>query len=217
MAREILLRLKTRNYERAKTAAERIKKRADETLQKAKGLRDQLRQSVEKAREMAELRRRGAALGERGAAASRRDLGAISRGRFESVLGSVGRAREIGEGAASIFGSGDITSMLPSLLSGAAQFIPGVGPFAALLAPLTEKLLGYIDERFEQEIKKREALFLARLEEGRFRDDFTRRLEEDPAFAFKQAKLALKETLATEKRFKKRVHTAADLLAESGL
>jgi hypothetical protein len=95
------------------------------------------------------------------------------------------------------------------------QFIPGLGPFMTLLAPLTEKLLGYLEERLQQELAKQEALFTARLEEERFRRDYSRRLEEDPRFAREQAKQAFQQTLREEAVLGKRIQkTTADLLTD---
>jgi len=218
VAREILLRFRTKNYERARKVAERIAERAKDTLHTAKSLGAELREQVEQARRTAELRKRGAAMGRRGAAASARDLQAGQRQRFGEALGAAGEAREKGEALAALFSGEDVVSSLPSLIGGVGQLVPGLGPFAALLAPLAEKLLGYLEERLEQELAKQEALFTARLEEERFQRDYTRRLEEDPRFAREQAKRALQLTLAEEARLGKRVQkTTADLLTDFDL
>ena len=216
MAREILLRFRTKNYERAKKVAERIAERAKKTLATAKDLGGELKESLQQTQKAAELRKRGAGLGRRGAAASGRDLLAGQRKGFGELLGTVGEAREKGESFANVlFGGQDMTQALPSLISGVGQFIPGLGPFMTLLAPLTEKLLGYLEERLQQELAKQEALFTARLEEERFRRDYSRRLEEDPAFAREQAKQALQQTLREEAVIGKRIQkTTADLLTD---
>ena len=70
MAREILLRFRTQNYERAREAAKKVAERTKRTLQTAKGLGNELKEGLGRARKAAELRRRGAALGRRGAAHS---------------------------------------------------------------------------------------------------------------------------------------------------
>ena len=216
MAREILLRFRTKNYERARKVAEKIAERAKKTLDTARNLTGELKESVERTQKRAELRKRGAALGRRGAAASGRDLQAGQRQGFSQLFGTVGEAREKGESFANaLFGGQDMTQALPSLISGVGQFIPGLGPFMTLLAPLTEKLLGYLEERLQQELAKQEALFTARLEEERFRRDFTRRLQEDPRFAREQAKEAFRQTLAEEAAVGKRIQkTTADLLTD---
>ena len=216
MAREVLLRFRTKNFERAKKVAERIAERAKKTLDTAKTLGTELKENLQQTQKAAELRRRGAGLGGRGAAASARDLQAGQRQGFGQLLGTVGEAREKGESFANLlFGGQDMTQALPSLISGVGQFIPGLGPFMTLLAPLTEKLLGYLEERLQQELAKQEALFTARLEEERFRRDYTRRLEEDPQFAREQAKRAFEQTLAEEAVLGKRIQrTTADLLTD---
>ena len=216
MAREVLLRFRTKNYERAKKVAERIAERAKKTLATAKTLTGEVKQGLERAQNAAELRKRGAGLGRRGAAASARDLQAGQRQGFGQLIGTVGEAREKGESFANaLFGGQGMTQSLPSLISGVGQFVPGLGPFMTLLAPLTEKLLGYLEERLQQELAKQESLFTARLEEERFRRDFTRRLKEDPAFAREQAKKAFEQTLAEEAAVGKRIQkTTADLLTD---
>jgi len=219
VAREILLRFRTKNYERAKKIAERVAERAKKTLATTKTLTTELKQSLQQAQKAAELRKRGAALGRRGAAASARDLQAGQQQRFAQRFGSVGAAREKGETFANVlFGGQEITQSLPSLISGVGQFVPGLGPFMTLLAPLTEKLLGHMNERFEQELAKQESLLTARLEEERFRRDYSRRLEEDPRFEREQARAAFELTLAEEAVRGKRIHkSTADLLTDLDL
>ena len=219
MAREILLRLRTKNYERAKKLAEQIVEGAKTTLKTTKALSTELKESLQRAKKAAELRKRGAALGARGARASGRDLLGGQRQAFAQRFGSVGEAREKGEAFASLLaGANDPVASLPGLISGAGQLIPGLGPFTALLAPVTEKLLGYMEERFEQELAKQEALFTARLEEERFRSDYSRRFADDPAFAKSEAKRALRETLLEEAVIGKRVQrSTADLLSDLDL
>ena len=219
MAREILLRFRTENYERAREVAKKVAERAQRTLQTAKGLTGELRQGLDRARKAAELRQRGAALGRRGAAASARDLQAAGQSRFGGLFGTVGEAREKGESLANaLFSEGGVTQNLPSLISGVGQFIPGLGPFMTLLAPLTEKLLGYLEERLQQELAKMEASFLARLDEEAFKRDYSRRLKEDPQFARDEARRAFEQTLAEEAVLGKRIHkTTADLITDFGL
>lgn len=219
MAREILLRLRTRNYDRAKEVAQRVAERARKTLETAKVLRDELRQGLDRAQKTAELRQRASALGRRGGAASGRDVFAGQRAGFGELLGTVGAAREKGESFAQLlFGGGSPSQTIPALISGAGQFVPGLGPFMALLGPLTEKLLGYLEERLQQELKKQEERINARLEEDRFRMDYARRFQEDPRFAREQAREALARTLAEEAVLGKRIQkTTADLLTDFGL
>jgi len=219
VAREILLRFRTQNYERAREAAKKVAERTKRTLQTAKGLGNELKEGLDRARKAAELRRRGAALGRRGAAASGRDLQAAGRSRFGELFGSVGEAREKGESLANaLFGGGGVTQNLPSLISGVGQFIPGLGPFMTLLAPLTEKLLGYLEERLHQELAKMESSFLARLDEEAFKRDYARRLKDDPQFAREEARRAFEQTLAEEAVLGKRIHkTTADLITDFGL
>jgi len=216
VAREILLRFRTRNYERAQKVTEKIADRARKTLSTAKNLGSELRENLQQTQKRAELRSRGAALGQRGAAAAERDLQLGERQAFGQLFGTVGEAREKGESLANVlFGGQEITQALPSLISGVGQFVPGLGPFMTLLAPLTEHLLGYLEERLQQELAKQEALFTARLEEERFRRDFTRRLEEDPRFAREQARRAFEQTLAEEAAVGKRIQKkTADLLVD---
>ncbi len=216
MAREILLRFRTKNYDRAKKVAERIAERARKTLATAKTLTGAVKQGLERAQKAAELHKRGASLGKRGAAASARDLQAGQRQGFGQFFGTVGEAREKGESLANaLFGGQGLAQSLPSLFSGVGQFVPGLGPFMTLLAPLTEKLLSHFEERLQQELAKQESLFTARLEEERFQRDFTRRLKEDPDFAREQARRAFEQTVAEEAALGKRVHRqTADLLTD---
>lgn len=216
MAREILLRFRTKNYERAKKVAEAVADRAKKTLATAKDMSEELKEGVQRAQKAAQLRKRGATLGKRGAAASGRNLQGLQRGRFGQLFGSVGEAKEKAEGVLGLFsGGGEVTQQLPGLISGVGQFIPGIGPFMAVLGPVTEKILGHMEERLQQELAKQEALFTGRLEEERFRNDFTRRFQEDPRFRREQAKQAFRETLIEEKVLGKRVQkTTADLLSD---
>ena len=96
-----------------------------------------------------------------------------------------------------------------------APFAPG-GNFAT--APLTEKLIGYLEERLQQELAKLEAAFTARLDEEAFKRDYARRLKEDPQFAREQARRAFDQAMAEEAALGKRVHkTTADLITDFGL
>ena len=219
VAREVLLRFKTKNYERARDLAKKVAEGARRTLRTTKGVAQELKQSLERSQKAAELRARTAALGGRGASAAGRNLQALDRARFSGVFGTVGEAREKGESlATALFGAGGPVQNLPSLLSGVGQFLPGLGSFMTLLAPLTEKLLGHLEERLQQELAKREAAFVARLDEQAFRSDYTRRLQEDPRFAQEQARRAFELALAEEARLGKRVHrSTADLIADLGL
>jgi len=216
VAREILLRLRTKNYERAEKLAKRIAERAKATLRTAKGLTQELREGVRQAQAQAELRRRGAALGARGARAAGRDLQAAQRQAFGQRLGGLAEAREKGETLKNLALTAQEGGLraLPALLS-AAQFVPGLGPLAALVTPVAEAVLSKLEERFEQELKQQEARLTARLEEERFRRDYTRQLEEDPSFRRQEARRAFELTLAEEARRGPRIQrSTADLLSD---
>jgi len=216
VAREILLRFRTKNYERAKKVAEAIAERAKKTLATAKDMSGELKESVQRAQKAAQLRARGAALGKRGAAASGRDLQGLQRGRFGQLFGSVGEAKDKAEGVLGLFsGDGDVAQQLPGMISTVGQFIPGIGPFMAVIGPITEKLFAHLEERLQEELAKQEALFTSRQEEERFRNDYSRRFQEDPTFRRQQSRQALHETLREEKVLGKRVQkTTADLLTD---
>ena len=218
MAREILLRLAVRNYERARDVAAQIAERAQRTLATAKNLSDELRTGLDRAQKAAALRERGAAPGARGAAGSGSDGSLFDRGAFRA-LGQVNQARERGEALGrTLFGGGDVSQTLPSLMTLTGALVPGLGPFMALLAPITQKPTAYLDERLAQELARRESALVARLDEDRFRSDYTRRLEEDPAFRREQARRAFEETLAEEARRGTRSEpVASDLVTDFGL
>lgn len=219
MAREVLLRLAIRNYERAREVAGQVMDRAQRTLTAAKGITAELRADLERARQLAETRSRAAALGARGAAASGRDVQALEGRAFRGLFGPLGQARERGESLARILGGDlDPSRALSGLMTGVAPFVPGVGAFLALLAPITDKLLGQLEERLERELKAREQRLLARLDEERFLADYARRLAEDPRFAREQARLALEQTLAEEAGRGRRVErSTAELVTDFGL
>src|SRR3972149_6665825 len=119
MAREILIRLAVRNYERARDVAAQIAERAQRTLATAKNLSDELRTGLDRAQKAAALRERGAALGR------------------------------------TLFGGGEPSQTLPSLMTLAGAAVPGLGPFMALLAPLTQQLLAYLEQRLAQALARR--------------------------------------------------------------
>lgn len=218
MARDVLLRFALRNYERAREVATKVAERAERTLSTAKGLTDELRLGLAQTRELATERARAAALGKRGATAAGRDVQGLEARRFGGLFGPAAEAREKGESFVNLFtGDKQASQAIPGLLR-AGAFVPGIGPFMALLAPLTEKLLGHLEERLERELARREAALVARLEEDRFRSDYTRRLAEDPAFARQQARVAFERALAEEAALGTRVEpTTADLIADFGL
>lgn len=218
MAREVLLRFKTRNYERARKVAEAIRKRTEQTLKKTKALKEELRQSLSSAQEAAGLKARGAALGKRGAKASQRDLQDLQRKAFEKVLGPAGRARELGTlFGTGLFGAGPITKALPSLIGGVGQLVPGLGPLASLISPLVERGLSKLEEKVERRLAEFEKRLEVRREEDRFRTSYSRRISEDPVFRFQEAKKALEETLALEKKLGRRIHGHASLVEDFGL
>lgn len=218
MAREILLRFKTRNYERARKVADAVKKRAEQTLKRTKELSTELQRGLSSAKSAAERRSRGASLGKRGAKASQRDLQDLERKGFEKLLGPAGRARELGTlFATGFFGSSSITKALPSLIGGAGQLVPGLGPFASLLSPLIERAVGKLEEKVDRKLAEFERRLLIRREEDRFQTSYSRKLNEDPAFRFSEAKKALEQTLALEKKLGRRIHRHASLVEDFGL
>lgn len=208
MARELLLRLALRNYERAREVAAQVAERAQKTLATAKGLTAELRQGAERAEKLAAARERASARGAQYAAPTT----------LRQTLGSLGQARERGEQVGRAVGHlGDAAQSLPGLMT-TAGWLTGLGAFTALLVPLTQKLIAYLDERLEKEIRKETAAFRARLEEERFLADYPRRLREEPAFARAEARKALEATLMEEALLGKRLEkTRGDLVADFGL
>jgi hypothetical protein len=219
VAREILLRLAVRNYERARDVATRIAERAERTLVTAKSLSEELRTGLDRAQKAAALRQRPASgTGNFGNVGRGADESLFDRGAFGS-LGEVNRLR--GRGAAlgrALFGGGEPSQTLPSLMTLAGAAVPGLGPFMALLAPLTQQLMSYLEERLAQELARREQALTARLEEDRLRSDYTRRLNEDPTFRRQQARLAFEQTLAEEAaRGTRSEPITSDLVTDFGL
>ncbi|HBP21947.1 MAG TPA: hypothetical protein DEA08_29700 [Planctomycetes bacterium] len=223
MAKTIVLNFALKKLKAAEEAAKKIlvsvRKSTDLSKEERRDRSKAARESLKEIRARRRFEQRRAKLQGRANALRGRDLLAASRGRFSGLFGTVGEAREKGESFANaLFGDGEISQSLPSLISGVGQFVPGLGPFMTLLAPLTEKLLGHLEERLQQELAKQETRLLARLEEQRFRMDFTRRFKEDPAFAREQARQALERTVAEEARLGKRIQkTTADLVTDFGL
>ena len=223
MAKTIVLNFALKKLKAAEEAAKRILV----TVKKSSGLsKEERREQSKAAREgLKEVRarqrfeKRRQRLQRRASALSGRDLQANSRGRFGGLFGSVGEAREKGESLANaLFGDGEASQKLPALISGAGQFLPGLGPFMTLLAPLTEKLIGHLEERLQVELAKQEAAFTARLDEQAFQRDYARRLKEDPQFAREQARRAFDQAVVEEAALGKRVHKAtADLITDFGL
>jgi hypothetical protein len=216
VAREILLRLAVRNYERARDVAAQIAERAQRTLATAKTLSEELKTGVERAQKAAAQRERSPAA--RGLGGAGTDGSLFDRGTF-GALGQVNQARERGAALGrTLFGGGEPSQTLPSLMTLAGAAVPGLGPFMALLAPLTQQLLSYLEERLAQELARREQALVARLEEDRLRSDYTRRLEEDPAFRRQQARLAFEQTLAEEAvRGTRSEPVTSDLVTDFGL
>lgn len=209
MARELLIRLALRNLERAREVATQVAERAQKTLSTAKGLTAELRQGLERAEKLSTARERAARLGAQdgtGAGTLRQTLGPLRHARERGEL--VGRA---------VSALGDAAQSLPTLMT-TAGWLTGLGALTGLLAPLTQKLIAYLDERLEKEIRKETAAFRARLEEERFLADYPRRLREDPAFARAEARKALEATLMEEALLGKRLEkTRGDLVADFGL
>lgn len=218
MAREILLRLAVRNYERARDVAAQIAERAQRTLATAKNLSDELKIGLDRAQKAAALRERGASPGARGGGGSAPDGSVFDRGAFRA-LGQVNQVRERGAALGqAIFGGGEASQTIPSLMTLAGAAVPGLGPFMALLAPLMQQLLGHLEERLAKELARRESALIARLDEDRLRSDYTRRLEEDPAFRRQQSRLAFEQALADEARRGTRSEpVASDLVTDYGL
>ncbi|HBP20487.1 MAG TPA: hypothetical protein DEA08_22185 [Planctomycetes bacterium] len=198
MSREILLRLKTERYEKALKLIERLKQGAKDAL-------DRTRQAEETA-DAGDRRRK--ALAGRAKRLRGRDLVRGQQDRFAQVFGSVGEAREKGEALLGIF-----EGNLGQVLGGVGQLVPGLGPFASLISPLLDRLTAYVDERIEIQAAVLEARTLARLEEQRLRDDYSRRLRKDPEFQREQAHDAFWRLLREEAARGKRIHRT-DLLAD---
>lgn len=213
MAREILLRLAVRNFERARDVVGQIAERAQRTLATARSISDEVRSGVERAQKSGEARARARASGSGGSDGSLFDRGAFR------VLGQVNQARERGESLGrTLFGGGETSQTLPALMMMTGALVPGLGPFMALLAPITQKLTAYLEERLAQELARRESALVARLDEDRFRADYSRRLQEDPAFRRQEARRAFEQTLAEEARRGTRSEpVAADLVSDFGL
>ncbi len=219
--REVLLRVALRNYERARDVMANVTERTQRTLATAKDVTAELRAGLDAARQLGQEREDGG-LASRGAAASRRDIQAGERQRFGRLFGPINdvreRAESLGRFADMVGGDAEASQVLPALLTGAARLVPGIGPFLAVLAPITQGILKHMEEKLQREIDKREARLLARLDAEARDRDYNRRIAEDPRFAREQARLALQQTLVEEARLGKRVErTRADLIADYGL
>src|SRR4051812_29290803 len=103
MAREVLLRLAVRNFERVRDVVGQVAERAQRTLATARSISDEVRSGVERAQKSAEVRGRARASGGGGSS----DGTLFDRGAFR-VLGQVNQARERGEALGrTLFGSGE--------------------------------------------------------------------------------------------------------------
>lgn len=212
--RDIVLRLALKNYERARELAAGVADRAERTLDRVRALSSELRGAADRAQKLSEAQERAAPSSRPSfrAAAERPGAG------FQS-LRPVNEAREKVESLGRLAMSGaEAARTLPALMRMGGPLI-AAGPLAALLAPLTEKLLAYVDERIQAEVDKREKRLLARLDEERFRADYNRRFAEDPRFAREEARRALEQTLAEEAKRGRRIEPfSADLaLGDFGL
>lgn len=220
--REVLLRLAVRNYERARDVMGQVTERTQRTLASVKEVTSELRAGIETARQLSAERTSGGSLDSRGAAAAGRDIQALDRRRFGQLFGPVNEVREraeaVGRLGQMLGGNAEASQVLPALMTGVARFVPGIGPFIAALAPITEGLLKHMEEKLQRELDKREARLLARLDAEARDRDYNRRFAEDPRFAREQARLALQQTLAEEARLGQRVErTRADLVTDFGL
>jgi len=195
MSREVLLSLKTTHYERALKLVQRIRQGARDALQQTQEADDtQQRQGRLRARAK---RLRG------------RDVASGQQGRFGAAVGSIGSAHERVDSVLSAIESRSVGSIAASV----GQFLPGIGPILAVAGPLMDRLMTYVDERIEIKVAVLEAKTLARLEEERLRDDYTRRLREDPSFQAEQAHEGFYRLIREEAALGKRVHRV-DLLGE---
>jgi hypothetical protein len=213
MAREVILRLAVRNFERARDVVGQIAERAQRTLATARSISEEVRSGIDRAQKSAEVRSRARATG-----GGNSDSSLFDRGAFR-VLGQVNQARERGDSLGrTLFGGGETSQTLPALMMMTGALVPGLGPFMALLAPITQKLTAYLEERLAQELARRESALVARLDEDRFHSDYTRRLAEDPAFRREQARQAFEQMLAEEARRGTRSEpVASDLVTDFGV
>lgn len=195
MSREVLLGLDTSHLKRAVSLIKQVRATAKEALQKTADV------SKEKARQRRLQKRWKARQGQ--------DAVGLQQQRF---LGGLEGATSIHERVSSVFDAVQNRSV-GSLATAAGQFLPGVGQLLMVAGPIVDALQSYVDEQIAKQTAKLEAKTLARLEEMRVRDDYTRRLEEDPVFQEEQSRRAYRQFQAEEKAFGKRIHSL-DLLGE---
>lgn len=218
--REIVLRLALKNYERARELSQAVSERVDRTLARAREVSSELRSAEARQQRLGQAEDRAAALSQRAEALRARDVQGLEARQFGGVFGRVnqvrGRVESLGR---LILDERDPGQALRGFMAGAAPYLLGVGPLLALLAPLTDQVFSRLEERLESELNKREERLLARLEEERFRADYSRRLKEDPAFARAEARRAFEQTLDEEAALGRRIEpTSADLsLSDFGL
>jgi hypothetical protein len=212
--RDVVLRLALKNYERARELAAGVAERAERTLDRVRTVSGELRGAVDRAQKLSETQERAASSGR----PNLRSPGDRPGAGFQ-FLRPVNEAREKVESLGRLaMGGAEAARTVPALLRMGGPLLVG-GPLVALLAPLTEKLLAYVDERIQAEVDKREQRLLARLDEERFRADYNRRFAEDPRFARDEARRALELTLAEEAKRGRRIEPfSADLaLGDFGL
>lgn len=112
----------------------------------------------------------------------------------------------------------DVTKPIGDLLngdvSGAIEETVGNlgGPLGKIAALVTQKIREYVDERIAAETKLRIDAFRTELEEQRYRDDYARRMREEPAFARAEASRAWELTRAEEARLSEGGLRQTDLL-----
>lgn len=216
MAREILLRLALKNFERARDLAHQVADKAQRTVAAAKDAADKAKRATEASkRSVASTAGGGAvAAGAGVAAGARAGLG----DRVERGLRGINEARErVGQVAGIAAGGVGIADAAALLRMGGRAFGPA-GLVLTVLAPFVEELIKWHKEKLEAELQDRARAIFAELERERQQSDYSRRFAEDPAFAWAQAKQALEETLAEEARRGKRVErTTGDLVADFGL
>lgn len=216
MAREILLRLALKNFERARDLGHQVADKAQRTLTAAKDAAD-------KARRAAETSQRSAAStagATSGASAAGAAAGARAGfgDRVERGLRGINEARERVGQVAGIAAGGVGVADAAALLRMGGRALGPPGLVLAVLAPFVEELIKWHKEKLEAELQERAREIFAKLERERAQSDYSRRFAEDPAFAWFQAKQAFEETLAEGARRGKRVErTTGDLVADFGL
>lgn len=216
--RNVVIGFETKNLSRAEGLARsisaKVKQAKDLATDTAQVVRGRVRETLKEIRALKDGAIERDRLAQRAEALKDR---AIDGRAGAQLLGGLRRANEVRKKAESALNLlGGSTGALPGLLG----LVPGGGLAAAaasLIVPLVEKIVAQAMEREQKRAELFRIEINDRIERLAYQLDYSRRLEEDPAFANAEAKKAFNMAVAEERAMATGGwHESADFLESFG-